>query len=507
MISIKWVLCFLKGLIFFGLITASCSYEPPEKIRPEIITGSADFNKYISIGGSWSTGFMDGSLYTFGQENSFPSILAGQLAQAGGEEFSQPDIHSENGYNPFASDAQNIRGKYVYKFLTPDSPQPVVESTEGEIPTSYTGELTELNNFAVPGLKSFQIDHPQLLQNIYYDRFASAIGQSNLLNDALSASPTFFSIWLGYEDILSYALGGGAGNPYPPSNPDQINVGDLTPQSIFREALDFAFEKLIVENGIRGVVANIPLVSDFFYFNMMPAHVLRINEYQYDAIYNIYKEFNNAVQIHNTGVSESERRPYIEFIGGYEYSPPQPLVIEDKDLPDANYPNGEPLPKIRIITPDEKVLMNFPLENVALFGFGSTDPVPDKYVLTELEISNIEERTNAFNTIVHNIATSYPDHLAVVDISTFFNLWVQTKKYDEFGVPLTNFKVLVDGVPLTFDSEINTGFFSVDGLNPNARGSAFIANKCIEAINQTFGSNIPSVDINLFPGNRYVIGY
>jgi len=153
MISIKWVLCFLKGLIFFGLITASCSYEPLEKIRPEIIPGSADFSKYISIGGSWSAGFMDGSLYTFGQENSFPSILAGQLTQAGGEGFSQPDIHSKNGYNPFASDAQNIRGKYVYKFLTPDSPQPVIESTEGEIPTSYTGELTELNNFAVPGFR------------------------------------------------------------------------------------------------------------------------------------------------------------------------------------------------------------------------------------------------------------------------------------------------------------------------------------------------------------------
>ncbi|MBA7585744.1 hypothetical protein ES708_27733 [subsurface metagenome] len=255
------------------------------------------------------------------------------------------------------------------------------------------------------------------------------------------------------------------------------------------------------------MVANIPSVTDFFYFNMIPTHVLRINDYQYDALYNMYKEFNNAVQIHNAGVSESEKRPYIEFIGGYEYSPPQPLVIEDKDLPDANYPNGEPLPKIRIITPDEKVLMNFPLENIALFGFGSTDPVPDKYVLTALEISNIEERTNAFNKIVHNIAASYPEHLAVVDISTFFKLWAQTKKYDEFGVPLTDFKVLVDGVPLTFDSEINTGFFSVDGLNPNARGSAFIANKCIEAINQTFGSSIPSVDINLFPGNRYVIGY
>ena len=49
-------------------------------------------------------------------------------------------------------------------------------------------------------------------------------------------------------------------------------------------------------------------------------------------------------------------------------------------------------------------------------------------------------------------------------------------------------------------SFVTGGAFSLDGVHPNGRGYALIANTFIDAINKTYGSTLPWVDINAYSG-------
>jgi hypothetical protein len=45
-----------------------------------------------------------------------------------------------------------------------------------------------------------------------------------------------------------------------------------------------------------------------------------------------------------------------------------------------------------------------------------------------------------------------------------------------------------------------TGAFSEDGVHPNSRGYAFMANIFIQAINTKFSANVPLADISKYKG-------
>ncbi len=47
---------------------------------------------------------------------------------------------------------------------------------------------------------------------------------------------------------------------------------------------------------------------------------------------------------------------------------------------------------------------------------------------------------------------------------------------------------------------VTGGVFSLDGVHPNQRGYAIIANTFIDAINQKYGANIAKVDPNSYKG-------
>jgi hypothetical protein len=85
------------------LLVTACHQEvitPPDPPAPSGEPGSADFTKFVSIGNSLTAGFQAGALYTDGQQNSFPAIMAKQFALVSdNDNFDQPDINSVNGYN------------------------------------------------------------------------------------------------------------------------------------------------------------------------------------------------------------------------------------------------------------------------------------------------------------------------------------------------------------------------------------------------------------------------
>ena len=225
---------------------------------PKIVTqepasdGDADFTKYIAIGNSLTAGFMDAALYDRGQMNSFPKILSTQFKAVGGGDFNQPDINSENGFSGLSGRMPLGRLKLNERSL----PAPI---TPGEIPTSYTGNKNTLNNFSVPGILVAESLLPTLrlgpTGRLYYARFASNLLTSSLISDAADAmrrGGTFFTFWLGGNDILGYAIDGAddmGGDPYTP-------VADFRVK--YKEALDSILK---AAPSAKGLIANIPSVT------------------------------------------------------------------------------------------------------------------------------------------------------------------------------------------------------------------------------------------------------
>ena len=76
----------------FTFIGISCEQEMTELSpfpsegysSPSGSSGSADLSKFVTIGGGYASGMMDGALHTFGQSHSVAKLLANQFAYAGG---------------------------------------------------------------------------------------------------------------------------------------------------------------------------------------------------------------------------------------------------------------------------------------------------------------------------------------------------------------------------------------------------------------------------------------
>lgn len=73
------------------LFTVSCQNDFENSTEDVVVTsGEANFSKYIALGNSLTAGYRDGALYSSGQAESYPSMLAMQMKLAGGGEFKQP---------------------------------------------------------------------------------------------------------------------------------------------------------------------------------------------------------------------------------------------------------------------------------------------------------------------------------------------------------------------------------------------------------------------------------
>jgi lysophospholipase L1-like esterase len=121
---------------------------------------------------------------------------------------------------------------------------------------------------------------------------------------------------------------------------------------------------------------------------------------------------------------------------------------------------------------------------------GVSYPMQDSTTLTYSETAEVVTATNAYNATIQSLASS--KGLAFVDANAIM-AQVATKN----GVTYNGY---------TMKSTYVTGnSFSLDGVHPSPKGYALIANKFIEAINATYGSNLKGPDLGnyriLFPGS------
>ncbi|MEX2591315.1 MAG: hypothetical protein WD426_00985 [Anditalea sp.] len=496
---LRYYLCLASVGILMG-----CQYEFPEEIITEPHSGQADFSKMVAIGNSLTAGYMDGALYNRGQQNSFVVILAEQMKMAGGGEFNVPEINSETGFFAFGENGPLGRLVLTYDTTTssteppPATPAPI---GPGDFPGPYTGDKSMLNNFGVPGITLVTALIPDTgnptspLFNPYYGRMASSPGSSTVIGDAANAlanGGTFFSFWLGNPDVVNYAIGG-ASNPFL-----------LTEEVTFNESLNAALGAMLNANPeAKGVVMTIPNLNIFPYFNLINPLRIPVPPAARPPLGEGLAQLNAAINGWNQGVNANPNIPdpvkpsLIRPTLSTDFDA-YPLLILDPSLSDAEIPlpTGESfvIPKIRNLTTEDEVKIPLGAQASLIQGVGISPMSPlneaqyDSVYLSKSEQAEIQDKINKFNNFIGTAVADNGERLLLVDVNDFLGRLIEDTAYsDEIRLKATI-------IP-------PNGAFSLDGLHPNARGNAFLANFIIDGINDKWEANLPKANPNAFPGN------
>lgn len=491
----KILIRYITGMAFLSFILGSCSYEFPEpegNIEPGALKGPVLF-----AGDDFMAGFMDGALYREGQQNGVAGILGSAFSVSGIDTLIQADIYAENGYNEYASDSAEIRGRYVSVYET-NNPEPVMKTLPGDPITDFEGDKSLPNDLSVPFLRSYQFDLAVIDDNPYFDRIIAAPGTQSLLQQGAGHDPGVFILWFGMTDLLNYAVSGGAGDTLPSMDPSLIGENDLTPVPVFRSAIENLVSVLMQNPEAHGIVFNLPDINDLPFFYYYSYDFMKLTGSQLGLARTFWAEFNDAVAQNNM-IPGNPKRPFIDFNDNGYTAYPQPLIVLDASLPDATYPDNRPLPKVRNLKEGEWVLMDIPVDKMEQ-GYGWLIPVEEKYYLSAPEVKALQNRAREFNDVIADIANMYAGRILVVDIASEIHKIAETGKLDGWGSAISSEEFDYDGVPLTARLGLNS-IYSLDGLHFNQRGCAWISETAINNMNDYFHSAFPAIDVNNHKGN------
>lgn len=516
------------SILAAALVFASCTKKDDEVVVvPEapLTSGTANFSKYVAVGNSLSAGFSDGALFKEGQKGSWTNILNEQFKFVGGGNFNIPFMPDDN------------IGGILLGTVQIQDPRRYWTGTGVAFVGTPTSQFNErasgsgFNNMGVPGAKVFHLLAPGYgsLANLasgranpYFCRFAST-PNARIIDDATVQNPTFFSLWIGNNDVLSYALSGGTGTNQT-GNTDLTTYGgnDITDPTVFAVSYNAILNGSttpivapgLTQNNTKGVVCNIPYVTSvpFFTtvaFNQIPAlpaaNATSLNQL-FGAINQIAAAGTLPARFKTITVNDGDATT-IEANN--------PLLIIDQTLVDLSPTITAALTpgygaatagyiasifgRARHATKNDFVLLTTgailsPLNDanvrkvngVALpppFNInGISYPLQDSEVLTAAEVMEIKTATDAYNVTIKSLATA--KGLAFVDTNSFLNTVATT------GISANGYTI-----KSTYPAG---GAFSLDGIHPCARGYALIANKVMEAINATYGSNLKPVDLTKY---------
>ncbi|WJS95589.1 G-D-S-L family lipolytic protein [Flavobacterium johnsoniae] len=512
--NIKWL--FLASLA----IMASCNSDDNDTpAEVPVVPGTADFTKYIALGDSFAAGYSDNALFKKGQENSYPNILSQQFAAAGGGAFTQPLMNDNIGGLLLGGNV--IAGTRLYFVGQTQTPTNVTGKPSTEVTAHLSGTF---NNLGVPGAKSYHLLAANYgnvagvttgAANPYFARFAST-PSATVIADAVVQNPTFFSLFIGGNDVLAYATSGGTGKDQTGNaNPATYGGNDITDPTVFASVYANLITALTAK-GAKGVVANLPYITALPHFTTVPYNPLsaKVIGKNNEAVgvatikalnAQLYGPLKQALTAFNAG----DRINLLSETGA------SPLLIKDESLTNlsaqltaAFTPTlgaqtaafyGAVFGQARQSKATDLVVLTARADIGAaptaansgigiappapLNAFGISYPLQDKHVLIPTEIAEIKKATDAYNATIQAVATE--KGLAFVDTKATLT------QLASGGIRFGNF---------TMSSSFATGgAFSLDGVHPSARGYGLIANIFIDAINAKYSSTLRHVDLALYP--------
>lgn len=477
-----------KWLVLVSLTFIACSSNDDDTTPVEVpvTAGSADFTKYVALGNSLTAGFSDNALFKKGQEGSYTNILAQQFALVGGGEFRIPFCGDDN-LGGLLIGGTPIQGTRLY--FNGTAPANVPGTPVTEVSNFLTGPF---NNMGVPGAKSFHLVAPGYgniagvasgASNPYYVRFASS-PTARIIDDAVVQNPTFFSLWIGNNDVLSYATSGGVGvNQTGNLDPTTYGGNDITDPNVFASVYSGLLDALTL-NGAKGVVANIPYVTSIPYFRTVPYNAIPLDEAKAAQLNAGFAQYNGGLaQAALAGLisADEKARRTITFQAGQNA-----VVMVDSyltslaalGLPSYRQATAEDL----LVLPARNFLGTLVGGNAAAVN-GLSVPLADSWVLSKDEVAEIKTAVDSYNVTIKALADA--KGLAFVDANAFLS-----QVYNG-GIRFGNYHLTA--------TYVTGGAFSLDGVHPSARGYALIANKFMEAINAKYGSTFRTVDLGNYP--------
>lgn len=275
----KYIKSSLYAAALLGISTA-CEPEIEREVSSyEQARGKADFSVYVALGNSLTAGYADGALNRTGQENSYPAIIAEKMEYiTTGFAFSQPLLPEGR-----------INGTLVLKEIDMGPPlTPRIEAEANGLSKAVIAQKVsgDFNNLGVPGAKVGDLTDPGYGNpananddtknfNPYFYRFASS-ESATIVAEAVAQNPSFFTLWIGNNDVLGYATQGGEGT--------------ITGAADFEEKYRAIINQLVSNNAdIEGALANIPAVSNIPYLR-----AVNWNRFGLDA--NQAAQINSAVE-------------------------------------------------------------------------------------------------------------------------------------------------------------------------------------------------------------------
>ena len=493
---------FMIGLLAFGLVSCEPEFENAVTDEGFYDAGDADFSTYVALGNSLTAGFADNALYMSRQEDSYPNIMAQQFGFVGGGDFTQPLTSDDLG--GLLLGGVQISGNRLV--LSADEngnpfPAPLDGTPTTDVTTSATGPF---NNMGVPGAKSFHLVTPGYgsvagvangSANPWFARFATS-ESTTVLADAVSLNPTFFSLWIGNNDILGYATSGGSGVDQT-GNLDPSTYGgfDITDPNVFAAAYSAQVDALTA-NGAKGVLLNIPDVTSIPYFTTVPPQSIPLDAATAGAVNAQFTLYNGALgQLVAGGFISAEEAAIrqINFVEGVNY----PIMI-DVDLTDVTAiligagldpQTAGLLGQLRQVKSDDlvvitaaSVLGTTPDPSNPLNILGVTLPLPNSLVLSSTEQARVAAAGAAYNAVIEGLAAA--NELGYGDMKSALADVAANGAFYNGGVLTSTF--------------VTGGAFSLDGVHPSPRGYAFTANTIIDLINTTYNASIPKVDIGTY---------
>lgn len=430
-----------------SLLAVACKPKDPSS-TPE--AGDIDPTRYVAVGGSVTAGFLDDALSYEGQQNSLAAILAAQLSLVGGVGFNQP-LFSETsvGVNLDGNAAFKLGYKTDCKNVTALSP--VRKAMIGDQNALNNNVFsTSFRNMGVPYLKSTELmlngyGNPLNGQgnfNPFFARMTSNQSSASVMQDIQSNQPTFFSFFVGMDEVLSYAKKGCAVGSLTPVN-GAAGVG-------FDGSIEAAINDL-TSNGAKGVVGTIPDVTEMPYFTTIPYNGLELDEASAETLNQVYNP-----------------------IGIYFTVGKNPFVIEDPSAGDFG---------VRLMEEGELILLSVPLDSVKCYKMGSVFPFRNEFVLTNSEINTLRTTINSYNDVL--ISKAQNKGLAIADSYGFYKKF---KKGIEYNGVTMNAKF------------VSGGAYSLDGIHLNPKATALLANEFIKAINTRYNASIPYANASKYRG-------
>lgn len=443
----------ILSLALLLVLIAGCKDYSDLDVEP-IDSGSADFSFYVAVGNSLTAGFQNNALYESGQMYSYPNLIARQINNS--ENFSQPLIG-----NPGISPGE---GRIELTSL-----DPVATTTNSSQGTPLNQGDKPFNNLGIPGailvdhtnpgnsgdLKARATDPNHPAYNPFYGIVMeeSELEKSapNIHHQVTKQDPTLITFWLGNNDVLGFVTSGGEGQPITdPTNFTQLYTGSATALSSHDASV---------------VVYNIPDVTSIpFVF------YLRTQLEQQGAIV-----FNENTQSYQLVTQQGNFDIYIDVDGNAEVMRQDDFPLLSAQSYFASVQAGSTPPPIQ---PQSAIPDNLVLDG----NLSDADP-------TNSELEQAAGAVVQYNATIETIAST--SGFTLVDINEEFNS-ILTQFQSSGGK--TGYQT--NGLNLR---PVPGELFSFDGIHPTNRGSAVIANFTIEAMNSSFGSNIPMIDVSKIP--------